>query len=58
MTGHEVDVVRVGEAVEIVLVTDAETKGQRSVRRLRESATAREIAGLSTDEILALLRGE
>lgn len=36
----------------------AETRGQRLVRRLRNTATGREVAGMTTDEIMALLRGE
>ncbi len=56
--GDEVDVVEVGDSLQIVLVAGAHTRGQRSVRRLRNSATAAEVAGLSTDQIMALLRGE
>jgi hypothetical protein len=36
----------------------AETSGQRLVRRLRGTATGQDVAGMSTDEIMALLRGE
>lgn len=36
----------------------AESRGQRLVRRLRGTATGQEVAGMSTDEIMALLRGE
>jgi hypothetical protein len=33
-------------------------RGQRLVRRLRNTATGQEVAGMSTDQIMALLRGE
>jgi len=54
--GDEVDVVEVGGALQIVLVEGAESRGQRVVRRLRGTATGRDVAGMSTDEIMALLR--
>ena len=56
--GDEVQVVEVGGALQIVRAEGAETRGQRLVRRLRNTATSREVAGMSTDEIMALLRGE
>jgi AbrB family looped-hinge helix DNA binding protein len=56
--GDEVNVVEVGGALQIVRDEAAETRGQRLVRRLRNTATGRDVAGLSTDEIMALLRGE
>jgi AbrB family looped-hinge helix DNA binding protein len=56
--GDEVKVVEVGGAMQIVRVEGAESRGQRLVRRLRNTATGREVAGMSTDEIMALLRGE
>jgi hypothetical protein len=48
----------VGGALQIVRAEGAESRGQRLVRRLRNTATSREVAGMSTDEIMALLRGE
>jgi AbrB family looped-hinge helix DNA binding protein len=56
--GDEVEVVEVGGALQIVRAEGAESRGQRLVRRLRNTATSREVAGMSTDEIMALLRGE
>lgn len=56
--GDEVEVVEVGGALQIVRVEGAESRGQRAVRRLRNTATGRDVADLSTDEIMALLRGE
>jgi AbrB family looped-hinge helix DNA binding protein len=56
--GDDVDVIEVGGALQIVRTDGAESRGQRLVRRLRSTATGREVAGMSTDEIMALLRGE
>ena len=56
--GDEVEVVEVGDALQIVRAEGAESRGQRLVRRLRNTATSREVAGMSTDEIMRLLRGE
>jgi AbrB family looped-hinge helix DNA binding protein len=56
--GDEVEVVEVDGDLRIVRAEGAESRGQRLVRRLRNSATGRDVAGLSTDEIMALLRGE
>ncbi len=52
----EVDFVVVGDSVRIVKAAQpkGETRGQRLVRLLRGSATA----GLTTDEIMELTRGE
>jgi AbrB family looped-hinge helix DNA binding protein len=56
--GDEVEVVEVDGTLQIVRAAAAESRGQRSVRRLRNTATGREVAGMSTDEIMALLRDE
>jgi AbrB family looped-hinge helix DNA binding protein len=56
--GDEVEVVEVSGALQIVRTEGAESRGERLVRRLRDTATARDVAGMSTDEIMALLRGE
>jgi AbrB family looped-hinge helix DNA binding protein len=56
--GDEVEVVEVGGALQIVRAEGAESRGQRLVRRLRNTASSRDVAGMSTDEIMALLRGE
>lgn len=56
--GDEVEVVEAGGALQIVRTEGAESRGQRLVRRLRNTATGRDIAGMSTDQIMALLRAE
>jgi AbrB family looped-hinge helix DNA binding protein len=56
--GDEVEVVEIGGALQIVPAEGAESRGQRAVRRLRSTATSRDVAGMTTDEIMALLRGE
>jgi AbrB family looped-hinge helix DNA binding protein len=56
--GDEVEVVEVGDALQIVRSERTESRGQRTVRRLRNTATGRDVAGMTTDEIMALLRGE
>ncbi|GLY66916.1 AbrB/MazE/SpoVT family DNA-binding domain-containing protein [Amycolatopsis taiwanensis] len=56
--GDEVEVVEVDATLRIVRSEGAESRGQRLVRRLRNTATGRDVAGMSTDEIMALLRGE
>jgi AbrB family looped-hinge helix DNA binding protein len=56
--GDEVEVVEEGGALQIRRALEAESRGERLVRRLRNTATAREVDGLRTDDIMALLRGE
>ena len=56
--GDEVEVVEIGGALQIVRTEGAESRGRRLVRRLRNTATAGDVAGLSTDQIMALLREE
>ena len=56
--GDEVEVVEVGGVLQIVRAAIAESRGQRSVRRLRNTASSGDVAGMSTDEIMALLRAE
>jgi AbrB family looped-hinge helix DNA binding protein len=56
--GDEVEVVETGGTLQIVRREGAESRGQRLVRRLRNTATGRDIAGMSTDQIMALLRAE
>jgi hypothetical protein len=56
--GNEIEVNDADDAPHIVHAEEAETRGQRSVRRLRNTASSRDVAGLSTDQIMALLRGE
>jgi AbrB family looped-hinge helix DNA binding protein len=56
--GDEVDVVEVDGTLRIVRLEWSQTRGQRLVRRLRGTASGRSVAGMSTDEIMALLRGD
>jgi hypothetical protein len=42
----------------IVCADDASTRGQRLVQRLRGTADSEDVEGMSTDEIIDLLRGE
>jgi AbrB family looped-hinge helix DNA binding protein len=52
--GDDVDVVEDGSSLRIVHRTAGETRGERIVNRIRGRATT----GLSTDELMDLLRGE
>jgi AbrB family looped-hinge helix DNA binding protein len=52
--GDELEVVEDGETLRIVRAQHSETRGQRWVREHRGSATT----GMSTDELMELLRGE
>jgi AbrB family looped-hinge helix DNA binding protein len=56
--GDEVEVIEVDGTLQIVRREGAESRGQRLARRLRNTATGQDVAGMSTDEIMALLRGE
>jgi hypothetical protein len=53
-----VEVVEIDGALRIVRAEGVQTRGQRLVRRLRGTATGTDVAGMSTDQIMALLRGE
>lgn len=55
--GDEVDVVEVEGTLRIVRVESAPTAGQRMVRRMRGTATNKAVEGMTTDEIMVLLRG-
>ncbi|TDO35766.1 AbrB family looped-hinge helix DNA binding protein [Kribbella sp. VKM Ac-2527] len=52
--GDEVEVVEDGGALRIVRASQSETRGQRLVREMRGRATS----GMSTEELMELLRGE
>ena len=56
--GDKIAVIDANGTLQIVPAEGLETKGQRLVRRLRNTASSRDVAGLSTDQIMALLRGE
>lgn len=56
--GDEVEVIEDRGTLRIVRARGAETHGQRLVRRLRGSASAKEVEGMGTDELMELLRGE
>src|ERR1700761_7434450 len=49
-----VEVVEVGGTLQIVRTEGAESRGERLVRRLRNTATGQDVAGMSTDQIMAL----
>jgi AbrB family looped-hinge helix DNA binding protein len=56
--GDEVEVIEVSGTLQVVRAEGAESRGQRLVRRLRNTTTGHDVAGMSTDQIMALLRGE
>lgn len=56
--GDEVDVIEVSGDPTIVRREGAESPGWRAVRRLQGSATDPDTAGMTTDELMELLRGE
>jgi AbrB family looped-hinge helix DNA binding protein len=56
--GDEVEVIEVDGTLQIVRRKGAESRGQRLARRLRNTATGQDVADMSTDQIMALLRGE
>lgn len=53
--GDEVDVVEDGDTLRIVRRTDVPTRGDRIVSRMRGAGT---VSGKTTDELMALLRGD
>jgi AbrB family looped-hinge helix DNA binding protein len=54
--GDEVEVVEEDGVLLIRRVEGTVSRGQHRVRRLRSTASGRDAAGMSTDEIMALLR--
>ncbi|MGW4769280.1 AbrB/MazE/SpoVT family DNA-binding domain-containing protein [Nocardia sp. NPDC004278] len=56
-TGDDIEVIEVDNPPRTVRTKGAPTRGQRLVRRLRGTADSRDIEGMSTDEIMDLLRG-
>jgi AbrB family looped-hinge helix DNA binding protein len=56
--GDEVEVIEADGTLQIIRTEGAESRGQRLVRRLSNTATSQDVADLSTDEIMALLRGD
>lgn len=56
--GDEIDVIEIDGVLTIVRAENAESRGRRLVRRLRGSATDTATDGMSTDELMDLLRGE
>ncbi|GAA1651614.1 hypothetical protein GCM10009744_49230 [Kribbella alba] len=52
--GDEVEVVEDGATLRIVRVENSESRGQRLVREMRGRATS----GMSTEELMELLRGD
>ncbi|MCZ7419893.1 MULTISPECIES: AbrB/MazE/SpoVT family DNA-binding domain-containing protein [unclassified Micromonospora] len=56
--GDEVDMIEDGGALRIVRVSGAESRGQRLVRHMRGRGGAKQTAGMSTDDLMELLRGD
>jgi AbrB family looped-hinge helix DNA binding protein len=56
--GDEVDVIEVDGVLRIVRAESALTAGQRLVQRMRGTANGKDVEGMTTDEIMELLRGE
>ena len=54
--GDEVEVIEEDGVLVITRVEGSLSRGQRRARRLRNTASSRDVAGMSTDEIMALLR--
>ena len=52
--GDEVEVIEDGDTLRIIQVKTSPTRGQRLVRRMRGRASTT----MSTDQLMALLRGE
>jgi AbrB family looped-hinge helix DNA binding protein len=56
--GDEIEVIEDGGTLRILRAEGAETRGERLVRRLRGSATAKDVRGMTTDQLMEMLRGE
>lgn len=54
----EADVVEERGVLRIVRVEGSGGRGERLARRLRGTATAKDVRGLTTEKLLGLLRGE
>jgi AbrB family looped-hinge helix DNA binding protein len=55
--GDRIQVIDVNGTLQIARAGGPETRGQRLVRRLRNTASSSDFAGLSTDQIMVILRG-
>jgi AbrB family looped-hinge helix DNA binding protein len=56
--GDDVEVIEVDGTLRIVRSGETPTRGRRLVDRMRGTADSREIEGMSTDEIMEMLRGD
>ena len=56
--GDEVEVVEVDGTLQVIRPDGAETRGQRLAGRLLNTASGQDVAGMSTDQIMALLRDD
>jgi AbrB family looped-hinge helix DNA binding protein len=56
--GDEVEILENGTALQIVRVEGAHTRGRRLVDHMRGRGNARETKGMTTDQLMDLLRGE
>ncbi|WP_454194858.1 AbrB/MazE/SpoVT family DNA-binding domain-containing protein [Nocardia sp. Marseille-Q1738] len=55
--GDAIEIIEVDGTLRIVRAEGSSTRGQRITRRLRGAANSRDIEGMTTDQIMALLRG-
>ncbi|GIE92919.1 AbrB/MazE/SpoVT family DNA-binding domain-containing protein [Paractinoplanes rishiriensis] len=56
--GDEIDVVEQDGVLRIVRVEGSRSRGERLIEHLRGRGTAQETQGMTTDELMELLRGE
>jgi len=56
--GDEVDVIEVDGTLRVIRSESSQTAGQRMVQRMRGTANSKDVEGMTTDEIMELLRGE
>ncbi|MEV6791813.1 AbrB/MazE/SpoVT family DNA-binding domain-containing protein [Streptomyces sp. NPDC051320] len=56
--GDEVDVIEEDGVLRIVRAESASSPGQRMVERMRRIPMSKDVEGMTTDEIMEMLRGE
>lgn len=56
--GDEVNVVEDQGTLKIVHGSESTTRGERMVQRLRGTASSKDLNGMSTDQLMELLRGD
>lgn len=55
--GDEIEVIDEGGVLHIVRTPDTASRGERLVRHMRGRGSAKDTEGMSTDELMELLRG-